>query len=133
MNDVFLDTVGLIAVWDLADHWNTGAAAAYQIVIQRGQRFATTPLILWECGNAAARRPDRQRVTALWQHLLQEGLLMEPTVQEIEDVWAAYDRGEAGQAGIVDHVSFQVIARLGITEALTNDRHYQAAGFTVLF
>jgi len=29
-----------------------------------------------------------------------------PTKQEIEDAWAAYDRGEAGQAGIVDHVSF---------------------------
>ena len=41
------------------------------------------------------------------------------------------ERGEAGQAGIVDHVSFQVMRRLGITEAFTNDKHYQAAGFTV--
>ena len=36
MNAVFLDTVGLIAVWDLADQWNTAADAAYQIVIQPG-------------------------------------------------------------------------------------------------
>ena len=133
MNAVFLDTVGLIAVWDLADHWNKAADAAYQIVIQQGRGLATTPLILWECGNAAARRPFRQRVNVLRQHLLQEGLLIEPTAQEIEDAWAAYDRGEAGQAGIVDHVSFQVMRRLGITEAFTNDKHYQAAGFTVLF
>jgi hypothetical protein len=34
VNAVFLDTVGLIAVWDLADQWNTAADAAYQIVIQ---------------------------------------------------------------------------------------------------
>ncbi len=133
MNAVFLDTVGLIAVWDLADQWNTAADAAYQIVIQQGQRLATTPLILWECGNAAARRPFRQRVNTLRHYLLQECLLIEPTAQEIEEAWAAYDRGEAGQAGIVDHVSFQVMRRLGITEAFTNDKHYQAAGFTVLF
>src|SRR5208337_2885619 len=36
VNAVFLDTVGLIAVWDLADQWNTAADAAYQIVIQQG-------------------------------------------------------------------------------------------------
>ena len=133
MNAVFLDTVGLIAVWDLADQWNTAADAAYQIVIQQGQHLATTPLILWECGNAAARRPFRQRVNTLRHYLLQESLLIEPTAQEIEEAWAAYDRGEAGQAGIVDHVSFQVMRRLGISEAFTNDKHYQAAGFTVLF
>lgn len=41
--------------------------------------------------------------------------------------------GEAGQAGIVDQVSFLVMRRLGITEAFTNDRHFQAAGFVTLF
>ncbi len=39
----------------------------------------------------------------------------------------------AGQAGIVDQVSFVVMRRLGITEAFTNDRHFQAAGFHTLF
>ncbi len=47
--------------------------------------------------------------------------------------WAAYRRGEAGAAGIVDHVSFEVMRRLGVTEAFTNDRHFVAAGFEVLF
>jgi uncharacterized protein len=133
VNAVFFDTVGLLAVWDVADQWNAGADAAYRILIQQGRRVATTPLILWECGNAAARRPFRQRVNVLRQKLLQEGLLIEPTPLEIEAAWAAYDRGEAGQAGIIDHVSFQVMRRLGITEAFTNDKHYLAAGFTVLF
>jgi predicted nucleic acid-binding protein len=133
MTPVFLDTVGLLAVWDASDQWNAAADAAYQAVIQRGVALLTTPLILWECGNAAARRPFRQRVNALRQKLIQEGLLIEPTAQEIENAWAAFDRGEAAQAGIVDHVSFQVMRRLGITEAFTNDKHYRAAGFTALF
>jgi predicted nucleic acid-binding protein len=64
---------------------------------------------------------------------MQAGLLVEPTVQEVETAWGAYDRGEAAQAGIIDHVSFVLMRRLGITEAFTNDRHFQAAGFTTLF
>jgi uncharacterized protein len=133
VNDVFLDTVGLIAVWDAADQWHSAADAAYQELVQEGRRLLTTPLVLWECGNASARRPYRQRVNVLRRHLLAEGLVIEPTPEEVEEAWAAYDQGEAGQAGIVDHVSFVVMRRLGVMEAFTNDRHFEAAGFIVLF
>ncbi len=133
MNGVFLDTVGLLAVWNNQDQWHAQADAAYQDLLQNSRRLLTTPLVLWECGNAAARRPFRRRVNVLRQKLIQEGLLIEPTALEIEDAWAAFDRGEAAQAGIVDHVPFQVMRRLGITEGFTNDTHFQAAGFTLLF
>ena len=36
-------------------------------------------------------------------------------------------------AGIVDHISFAVMRRLGIADAFTNDRHFKAAGFNTLF
>ena len=36
-------------------------------------------------------------------------------------------------AGIVDLVSFAVLRRLGITQVFTNDKHFTAAGFEVLF
>lgn len=133
MTPVFLDTVGLLEVWDTSDQWHAAADTAYQELLQQARGLVTTPLVLLECGNAAARRPYRQRVNALRQYLLQEGLLIEPTSQEIEEAWAAYDRQEAAQAGIIDHVSFIVMRRLGVTEAFTHDRHFQAAGFTVLF
>ena len=133
MSDVFLNTVGMIAVWDDTDQWHAQAQAAYQSLLAQGRRLLTTHLVLCECGNAAARRPYRSDVNALRQILIQEGLLIEPTPKELEMAWASYERGEAGQAGIVDHVSFLVMNRLGITEAFTNDMHFQAAGFTVLF
>ncbi len=133
MKDVFLDTVGLIAVWDDTDQWHAAAKVAYEGLLRQGRRLVATSLVLCECGNASARRTYRSDVCELRKVLIQEALLIEPTVQELEQAWAAYERGEAGQAGIVDHVSFQVMRRLGITEAFTNDKHYQAAGFTVLF
>ena len=133
MKEVCLDTVGLIAVWDAADQWHAAADAAYQDLLRQGRPLVTTPLVLLECGNAAARRPYRLRVNVLRQTLAQAGLLIEPAAPEMEDAWAAYDRGEAGLAGIVDQASFIVMRRLGITDAFTNDRHFQAAGFTLLF
>jgi predicted nucleic acid-binding protein len=133
MSDVFLDTIGLIATWDIRDQWHAAAEAVYQELLHQRRRLLTTPLILWECGNAAARRPYRQRVNVVRKYLMQEGLLIEPTAPEIERAWAAYDRGDAGQAGIVDQVSFLIMRRLGITDAFTNDRHFRAAGFTTLF
>ncbi|HTU88864.1 MAG TPA: PIN domain-containing protein [Gemmataceae bacterium] len=133
MSVVFLDTVGLIAKWDTSDQWHALADAAYQQIIAQRQSVLTTTFILLECGNTAARRTFRSDVCALRQALELRNELIVPTEDDWKDAWAAYERGEAGQAGIVDHVSFVVMRRLGIKEAFTNDRHFQAAGFTTLF
>jgi len=133
MNQVFLDTVGMIAVWDDADQWHAAARAAYRALLAQGRRLVTTSFVLCECGNAAARRPYRSDVNELRKFLVEEQLLVDPTPEEVEEAWAAYDRGEAGEAGIVDHLSFCVMRRPGLTEAFTNDQHFHAAGFTTLF
>jgi predicted nucleic acid-binding protein len=133
MTPVFLDTVGLLADWDQTDQWHLAASAVYADLLRHQQPLVTTPLVLVECGNAAARRPYRPRVNALRLAFERAGLLVEPTRAEWEAAWSAYDRGEAAQAGIVDHVSFAVMRRLGLTDAFTNDRHFQAAGFHTLF
>jgi predicted nucleic acid-binding protein len=64
---------------------------------------------------------------------VEDGLVFDPTPDEAEEAWAAYDRGEAGGAGIVDQVSFVVMRRLGIQQAFTNDEHFRVAGFETLF
>jgi len=61
------------------------------------------------------------------------GDLFEPTLADICCAWLDYERRAAGDAGIVDQVSFAVMRRLGITEAFTNNKHFSAAGFVVLF
>lgn len=133
MSDVFLDTVGMIAVWDDSDQWHAAASAAFRRLSSQSRRLTTTHLVLCECANAAARRPYRSDVHQLRGLLVREKLLIEPTHEDLEAAWEAYDRGEAGQAGVVDHVSFAVMRRLGLAAAFTNDRHFQAAGFAVLF
>jgi uncharacterized protein len=65
--------------------------------------------------------------------LIAAGGLVPPTPPEEDAAWAADERGEAGQAGIVDPVSFVVMRRLGLSRAFTNDAHFRAAGFETLF
>ena len=42
-------------------------------------------------------------------------------------------RGLAAGAGLVDQLSFAVMRRLDLDDVFTNDRHFSAAGFRVLF
>lgn len=133
MRTIFLDTVGLIAIWEQADQWHRAAAKVFAELLADGVPPVTTPHVLLECGNALARRPSRMQVPKLRKDLSDVGSLIVPTPAEEESAWEAYARGDAGQAGIVDHISFAVMRRLGITEAFTNDQHFAAAGFKVLF
>jgi predicted nucleic acid-binding protein len=133
MRTVFLETVGLLALWDSSDQWHTRADAAMQRLMQSPCRFMTTTLVLLECGNAASRTSYRDDVCELRCELASHGNLIVPDDTDEAEAWDAYRRGEAGQAGIVDHVSFVVMRRLGLLDVFTNDRHFVAAGFNVVF
>lgn len=133
MRRVYLDTIGLLALWNARDQWHEAAVRVLGELTAEGVEFWTSTYVLLECGNAAARTPFRRNVVELREHLLADGKLIEPTEADCAAAWEAYSRGEAGEAGIVDQVSFAVMRRLGLAEAFTNDRHFRAAGFTTLF
>jgi predicted nucleic acid-binding protein len=80
-----------------------------------------------------ARKPYRTRVDEIRREFIADGTLILPTGDDLDDAWNSYVRGEASQAGIVDHVSFVVMRRLGLTQAFTHDVHFRAAGFESLF
>jgi predicted nucleic acid-binding protein len=130
---VFLDTVGLLALWNRKDQWHIAAKQAFAPLVAGRVRMVTTSFVLLECGNAAARLPFRSMVISLRAELIQGGDLIDPSTSDCEEAWQAYDRGEAGEAGIVDHVSFAVMRRLGLTKVFSNDAHFRASGFETLF
>lgn len=133
MKTIFMDTVGLIALWERDDQWHNVAMAAFQRLMSDQVRLVTTPQVLLECGNAAARRPYRQDVVEFRQRLADLGSIIEPTDEEVSSAWHAYAHGTRGQAGIVDLISFVVMQRLNLTHAFTNDRHFAVNGFQTLF
>jgi uncharacterized protein len=130
---IFLDTVGLIARWDGRDQWHQLADDAFQRIMAERAVAVTTEAILLECGNALARTKMRSAVVVLRESLAAGDRLIIPEAEDTERAWREYEQGDAGAPGIVDLISFQVMRRLGISEAFTNDRHFKAAGFTTLF
>ena len=133
MSTVFLDSVGLIALWNTSDQWHAPAQQAYSTLRTSRLDFVTTRYVLLECGNAVARTALRAEVTRLRMSLANSGKLIDPTEDDWKNAWIAYDNGKPGEPGIVDSVSFAVMRRLGLRQAFTNDRHFTAAGFETLF
>jgi hypothetical protein len=130
---VFLNTVGLLALWDESDQWHGMAKDRFIQLSRVRTNVITTTFVILECGNASARRPYRAAVSRLRQELERGSRLITPTMEDWRAAWAAYDQGGANSAGIVDQISFAVMRRLGISKAFTNDQHFRSAGFEILF
>lgn len=130
---VFLDTVGLLALWDRSDQWHVPAKQAFQEFSKDRASLYTSSLVLLECANAAARRPYRTVVASLWREMKAAERVFQPSPKDWEEAWAEYEHGTAGGPGVVDLISFRAMRQLGIERAFTNDRHFRDAGFRVLF
>ncbi|MCZ7645187.1 MAG: PIN domain-containing protein [Planctomycetota bacterium] len=133
MSIVFVDTVGLLALWDESDQWHQSAADAFQRIRTDRQRILTSSYVLLECSNAAARRPYREQVDRLRLTLEAGKRLVFPSSEDWQSAWNSFRAGDLGAPGVVDLTSFAVMRRLGIRQAFTNDRHFKAAGFDTLF
>ena len=133
MSLVFMDSVGLLALWSETDQWHKLAERSFAEITRNKATLLTTTFVLLECGNAAARRGFRDEANLLRDTYETAGALIWPTETDWQAAWLAYQRGEADSAGIVDHVSFAVMRRLRISKVFTNDRHFKAAGFEPMF
>ena len=54
MSLVFMDSVGLLALWSESDQWHDSAEEAFTEITGNQDTLLTTTFILLECGNAAA-------------------------------------------------------------------------------
>ena len=132
MNGVFLDSAGLIALWNRRDQWHEAAAGAFA-TFPTTATLITTSYILAECGNAFARSEIRSLVGDLGDRLDADGTLIFPSDADWHAAWTAFRSGHPGSASLVDQLSFAIMRRLGLQWAFTNDAHFRTAGFAVLF
>jgi uncharacterized protein len=133
MSEVFVDSVGLLALWNASDQWHDAATRAFAQINDGRTRLLTTAFILLECGNAASRTPFRNDAFRAQEQFEKAGTLIWPAALDWKLAWQNYQRGGGDAAGIVDQASFVVMRRLGLSKAFTNDRHFRAAGFETLF
>ncbi len=133
MKAVFLDTVGVVALWNRRDQWHAAANEAFGILLAERAVFYSTTYVIAECANAVSRVPVRSNLAKLVAGMEKTGGLQIPTDAEWAEAWAKYVRGHSGSPGMVDHLSFLVMRRRGLSRVFSNDQHFANEGFSPLF
>jgi len=93
----------------------------------------TTDLVLYEVANSLARNAKPQAQKIISEFLEADGIeIVYASPALFQKGFALYCKYADKTWGLVDFVSFVVMRENGITDALTNDTHFQQAGFNAL-
>lgn len=125
---LFVDTGYIIALINENDHYHRQALTLS--VKYDGHRLVTTDAVLLEVGNALSRLARRQ--ASLIIHHFQTAdevtlIPLNPTLFNTALHW--YDKHQDKTWGLVDCVSFAVMAEMQLSQVLAFDRHFIQAGF----
>jgi hypothetical protein len=125
---LFVDTGYIIALINENDHYHRQALTLSEKY--DGHRLVTTDAVLLEVGNALSRLARRQ--ASLIIHHFQTAdevtlIPLNPTLFNTALHW--YDKHQDKTWGLVDCVSFAVMAEMQLSQVLAFDRHFIQAGF----
>lgn len=131
MNRIFADACYWIALLNRNDQLHETAVAAKK---QLGNsQVITTDEVLTEVLNFSSRHGQQMRDAATQ---VVDGLRSDDRVTVVEQSRTSFDYGLSRykkfldkEWSLVDCVSFELMSRDSVSEALTNDHHFEQAGF----
>jgi uncharacterized protein len=131
MNAVFADTSFLVALLVPSDRFHI-AATHWMTTI--ATRIVTTDWVLVELANFMSRSKTRRRVAGFVRDLQADRRIdvVPASAAAIEAGLAFYEQYDDKQWSLTDCISFQIMRREGIQQALTADHHFEQAGFEIL-
>jgi uncharacterized protein len=134
MKYVFTDTSGWLAIVNSGDVYHGKAVKIYQTLLENGCRFVLHEAILLELGNSLSGVKARNLAIQLKENIENSNRIeVVPISPELYQAgWKLYAERLDKDWGIVDCISFIVMERFGIAEALTADKHFEQAGFIKL-
>ena len=131
MRDVFADTSFYVALVNVRD-------ALHEKATEFARGFSgcvvTTEFVLVELGNCLARSAHRMKFVKLVEDLRRRTSIriLPASTDLLDGGLAIYGRRADKAWSLTDCISFVVMEQMGLSEALTADRHFGQAGFTVL-
>ncbi len=133
-HEVFLDTAYAIALSSESDKYHERALNLAEQLEKAATRLVTTRAIQLGIGNALSKQRYRHAAIQLL-----DALEADPAVEIIPltetlylQALQLYRERQDKEWGLVDCISFIVMAERSLTEALTTDEHFQQAGFRAL-
>ena len=134
MRKVFTDTSGWLAIVIKSDFLHEKAVEVYSGLLNSESNFVTHDAVLLEIGNSLSKTKGREIAVKLKENIENSNRieLVSLSSEIIEVGWKLYAERSDKDWGIVDCISFIVMQRQNITEALTADKHFEQAGFIKL-
>ncbi|MFZ5880731.1 MAG: type II toxin-antitoxin system VapC family toxin [Chloroflexota bacterium] len=131
---LFLDTAFAIALISPKDIFHDKAMALSSQIRQGGIHMLTTRAILIEIGNSLAKANTRQAAIEMLESIeADDGITIVPMTEELyKESFKFFGSRMDKEWGLVDCISFVVMQKFELTEALTSDRHFEQAGFIPL-
>jgi predicted nucleic acid-binding protein len=132
--EVFLDTNGLLGLFNRADELHRVAAAVWAQLLRERRPVVITDWIFAETGNGMARTNGRQEIVDFLRGLAESAYCEVVFVTNglLEESLELYRERSDKQWGLVDCASMNVMQRRGISDVYSNDHHFEQAGFTCL-
>ncbi|MGE0085347.1 MAG: type II toxin-antitoxin system VapC family toxin [Desulfococcaceae bacterium] len=128
---IFLDTVFVIALINRRDQYHQQAAALSEQF--EGYPFLTTDAVLLEIGNALAKGYKNESVDIIEEFLHSDDTeIVHLSPELFRQAFELYKTYQDKEWGLIDCVSFVVMRKRKIRQALTFDKHFAQAGFQVL-
>jgi predicted nucleic acid-binding protein len=128
---VFADTFYYLALLDSDDSYHETAVS---VTLEMDAVTVTTAWVLLELANSLSAPRHRLTFIALIEELRQNpDVVIYEAERTLFDEGLSLYRDRADKHwSLTDCISFVVMKREGITEALTADRHFEQAGFKAL-
>ena len=131
MRQVFLDTAYIHALLNARDKWHARAKAWEEILAKRRQTLLSTDFVLIEIADGLAALRFRDRAMAAIDALRASNLVqvIAASSELVESGLDLYRKRTDKDWGLTDCISFVVMQRFNLTDALTCDEHFSQAGF----
>jgi uncharacterized protein len=131
MTPVFADASYYVALLSPRDQHHQ---SAIRISSELRRPIVVTDFVLIEVSNFLASVESRGRAVALWKHLQDDAsiTIVPASVETLVEGLDLYERRPDKEWSLTDCISFRVMERNEVTEALTADHHFEQAGFVPL-
>ena|ERR1043165_8374792 len=134
MTRLFLDANFVIALEVLDDQHYNEATQHWKSLIETPLSLVTTSYVFDEVVTYLNSRHQHDKAVKVGSNLLNAANIEVIQVDEslFYEAWSYFEQHTDKSYSLTDCVSFVLMKRLGITEALTFDKHFVQAGFTKL-
>lgn len=137
MSRILVDTWAWLALHNPRDNFHKVAITTYDELLDQGYLFVTTNFVLAE-SYTNLRRWGSAKLSIRFGRLLPQiastGALeiIRITTEDEIAAWSLFEKyDDLSDLSFVDCTTFAVMQRLGLSEALTGDKHFSLMGFTV--